>query len=229
MNTPTTYPSISADHGTVIRRLARRLFRVVVEPQSYRNIAYLLLGLPLGTIWFSVLVAWIAIGFSMLVVALLGVPILLATWYAVRAFGNVERAATNATLGTRLPIMPAGPHGHGNVWRRLRTLSADPVRRRELGFLMLRFPVGIATFTAAVTALSVPFAIAWSPVAARYDDSEPFGSWKYSARLDEICSSPWAWGLISVGAGLLIASFHLLNGLARVCARWTAHSLGAGN
>jgi hypothetical protein len=229
MSTSTTYPSISADDGTRIGRLARRLFRVVAEPQSYRNIAYLLLGLPLGTIWFSVLVTWLAVGVSLLVIALLGVPVLLAMWYAVRAFANVERATTNATLGTRLPMMPVGPHGHGNVWRRLRSLSVDRVRRRELGFLMLRLPAGIATFTAAVTALSVPLAVAWSPLAARYDGSERFGSWKYSARLDEICSSRWAWCFIAIGAGLLIAGFHLLNGLARVCARWTAHSLGGGN
>jgi hypothetical protein len=63
----------------------RRFFGVVAQPQSYRNLAYLLLGLPLGTLWFSVLVTLASVSVSMLVVALLGIPLLIGTWYAVRA------------------------------------------------------------------------------------------------------------------------------------------------
>ena len=47
----------------------RRFFGVVAQPDSYRNIAFLLLGLPLGTIWFSVLVTGASVAVSMIVVA----------------------------------------------------------------------------------------------------------------------------------------------------------------
>jgi hypothetical protein len=40
-----------------------------------------------------------------------------------------------------------------------------------------------------------------------------------------VASSPWAWFLVPVGVTMLIASFHLLNTLARVCQRWTTGRL----
>ena len=42
--------------------LLRSRFTVVGQPQSYRNIGYLLVGLPLGTVWFTVLVSGLTPG-----------------------------------------------------------------------------------------------------------------------------------------------------------------------
>ena len=44
--------------------------------------------------------------------------------------------------------------------------------------------------------------------------------------MEAIASSSWAWFLVPVGLGLVFASFHLLNGLARACGRWTTSWLG---
>ena len=48
---------------------------VVADPQSYLNISYLLLGLPLGVAYFVILVAGISIGFGLLTIWV-GIPIL---------------------------------------------------------------------------------------------------------------------------------------------------------
>ena len=79
-----------------------------------------------------------------------------ATWYAVRAFANVERGVASALLERARRPAPMAPGVSGNLWVRLRDMSRDRARWRELGYLMLRFPAGIATFTLAVTALTVP-------------------------------------------------------------------------
>lgn len=52
----------------------RRFLRVAARPQSYRHTAYLLLGLPLGTVWFTLLITALTVSVSLLVVALLGIP-----------------------------------------------------------------------------------------------------------------------------------------------------------
>ena len=229
MNTTTT----TVQRGTTSSRHhrtspVRRIFGVVTDPQSYRNLGYLLVGLPLGTIWFSVLVSALSAGISMVVVALIGIPMLLGTWYLIRWFANVERATANLLLDQHLVAAPmaAPAPAHGNPWSRLRSMSAEHDRRRELGFLMLRFPAGIATFTAAVTALTVPVIVAIAPFTARYGGDHPFGEWRYSSRFEDAASSSWAWFLMPLGAVLLIGSFHLLNVLARACGRWTAAWLG---
>jgi hypothetical protein len=205
----------------------RRFFGVVADPQSYRNIAYLLLGLLLGTVWFTVLVSGVATGISLLVVALLGIPILLGLWYLIRVFANVERGAANLLLDHHVAYLPVATTDRGNLWVRLRAMTGDRARWRELAFLLLRFPVGVATFTLAVTALATPAMVAYAPVAARSGDAEPFGDWALSSTMEDVAGSPWAWLLMPLGALLLIGSFHLLNAVAKGCGRWTAAWLGA--
>jgi hypothetical protein len=199
----------------------------VAQPDSYRNIAFLLLGLPLGTIWFSVLVTGASVAVSMIVIALIGIPMLLGLWYVTRWSANIERGAANALLGQRIPRSPMHSP-RGNIWVRLRSMSRDRDRWREVGYLMLRFPIGIATFIAAVTAIATPLLVAYAPIAARHDD-QPFGDWSLSSRMEDVASSsPWSWLLVPLGVVMLFASFHLMNAMARACARWaTAWLSGA--
>jgi hypothetical protein len=220
-----TMPS-GGDRATRTSRV-RHLVCVVARPHSYRNIGYLLLGLPLGTVWFTVLVGGLSVGGSLLVVALLGIPMLLGMWYVVRAFANVERAVANVLLDRDIAFAPMGSAHRGNPWVRLRSMTRERDRRRELGYLMLRFPVGIATSTAAVTALTVPAAVAYAPFAARYVD-DSFGDWFWSSTLhDAASSSPWSWCLVPLGLAMLLGSFQLMNALAHACGTWTATWLGS--
>jgi hypothetical protein len=201
---------------------AGRFLGVVARPHSYRSIGYLLLGLPMGTLWFAVLVSVLSVGVSMLVVALIGIPILYGTWFVIRAFTNVERSVADVLLDQDIPLAPLAATPRGNVWVRLRSMTAEPDRRRELAFLVLRFPAGVATFVAAVTALTAPVVVAYAPVAARYVD-EPFGEWFWSSELEDAASaSPWSWGLVPLGVLMLVCSFHLMNALADACGRWAA-------
>jgi hypothetical protein len=212
---------VEADNSSL-----RRFFGVVARTQSYRNIAYLLLGLPLGTLWFSVLVAVASVSVSMLVVALVGIPMLIAMWYGVRAFANVERGVANALLDEHVDQAPMAAGVSGNLWVRLRDMSRDRDRWRELGYLMLRFPAGVATFTLAVTALTMPVIVAYTPIYARVVD-ESFGDWFWSSELENFATdNPWSWTLVPAGLALLFVAFHALNALARACGRWATAWLG---
>ncbi len=204
----------------------RRFLGVVTRPQSYRSIGYLLVGLPLATIWFAVLVTGLSVAASMVVVALLGVPMLLGMVYVVRAFANVERRLANVLLDRDLPLLPLATGQRGNVWVRLRSLGAQPHRWRELGYLLLRLPVAIATFIVAVTALTTSVAVAYAPIHIRFVD-DPFGDWFWSSELEGVARSPWSWLLVPLGVGMLLVAFHLVNALARVSGEWTAAWLGA--
>jgi hypothetical protein len=222
-------PGQRRDHPGGPTSPARRYFGVVARAHSYRNIAYLLLGLPLGTLWFTFLVSGLSVGISMVVVALLGIPLLLGLWYVIRACANVERGAADRLLGGLHPLAPLVAPGHGGPWARLRSMSGERDRWREFGYLLLRFPVGVATFTIAVTALTTPLMVAYAPFEARYGGDHPFGDWAHSAAAEEIASStPWSWLLVPLGLALLFGSFHLLNALADACGRWTTAWLGSG-
>lgn len=94
----------------------RGFFGVVAEPQSDRNIGYLLLGVVLGTAWLTLLITALSISLSMVVVALLGIPLLLGTWYVIRAFANVERGIATVLLGQHLRSAPMASGHRGNLW-----------------------------------------------------------------------------------------------------------------
>jgi hypothetical protein len=203
----------------------RRIFGVLNEPQSYRSIGYLLLGLPLGTIWFAVLISGLSVAISTLVVALLGIPVMIGIWNLTRWFANAERDLVSVLLDQDLPLAPIAAPMSGNMWPRFRTMTSDRYRWRELAYLMLRFPVGIATFTVAVTAVAVPFLIAWAPFADQTLGKHPFGEWALSSRMEDVASTSWSFFLVPLGFAMLIGSFHLMNALANACGRWTARWL----
>lgn len=217
---PSHRPASPADDRPRTASPLGRIFGVVGEPQTYRNLAYLLLGLPIGAIWFCVLVTAVAIGVGTIPLALLGIPMLVGCWYLTRALANVERATTAAFLGRHTPHA-AMDAPSGNLWQQLRSMSGDRARWREFGYLMLRFPVGIATFTAATALLGTSAAVAYAPFHARMDGDDSFGDWSMSERLHDISSSPWAWLFVPLGLTLAIASLHVTNRLADACADWS--------
>src|SRR5690606_1442575 len=142
---------------------------VVVETQTYRNIAYLFVGLPLGVTWSTALVTGAAVGASMLAVALVGIPILVGMWHVTHWFACADRHIANHLLGADLRDVPIEP-ASGSLWQRLRTMTADRHRRHELGVLLARLPIGIATFALAATLVVAPTAIAYAPIHARISD-----------------------------------------------------------
>jgi hypothetical protein len=105
----------------------------------------------------------------------------------------------------------------------------EPDRWREVGFLFLRFPAGVATFTLAVAALAVPVIVVVSPLTARLGGEHPFGDWSHSATVEDLTSSAWSWLLVPLGALLLVGALHLLNLVADGCRRWAAAWLSSSS
>jgi signal transduction histidine kinase len=134
----------------VIERLQREL----TEPRTYGRIGYMLIAGVLGSIEFVFLVTTISLGVG-LAVTLIGIPILIAAVYAWGWLAELERRAIQALTGTRIPnpYRPV-PEGGGR-WARLRARLADPATWKDLAFLALQFPFGLASSIVALTVLGV--------------------------------------------------------------------------
>ena len=68
------------------------------DPQSYRNLLYLLLALPLGVAYVAILAAGLSAGTGLAVI-LVGLVLLLATLFAVR---SVTKSVVSALTGIAL-------------------------------------------------------------------------------------------------------------------------------
>jgi signal transduction histidine kinase len=168
--------------------------------------AYLLLGLPAGTIVFTVVVTGWATALA-LAITLIGLPIAMATIVVSRGMANAERWRAALVLGA--PIRGRyRPLRTGRMMDRLRALFADRQTWKDLGWHLLLLPVGIVGFTVAVACwcwslwcLTFPIWFKIAPAAA------DFGGFTLDT---------WWWALLVfvVGVATLPITVALLRGTA---------------
>ncbi|MFB6825341.1 sensor histidine kinase [Streptomyces virginiae] len=78
------------------------VLRAPVEGRTLRELGYLLIGLPLSTVYFSLAIAGVSLGAGLLV-TFIGVPVLAGVLAMCRGFGHVERARVRGLLGADIP------------------------------------------------------------------------------------------------------------------------------
>jgi len=99
------------------------LHRWVVRPLL--ELAYVALGVFVGIVTFTVAVTGLALGFGLLPVFLLGVPVLVAMVYVVHGLALMERARAETFLEVELPARPMRRYpGVGWFGRFLRRVAA---------------------------------------------------------------------------------------------------------
>ena len=199
------------------------LFSVVVRPQTYLNILYLLLSFPLGIAYFVFLVTGLSVGFGLLIIWV-GVPILVAVLAGSWALCQLERALANGLLREDIPPLQArsparaslardggelttGERLFVNGWRRFKAHLSDRVTWTGMLYLGVRFPLGIAAFVLVVVLLSVSLAFLAAPAYYWAGDGADLGVW----RIDELWE---ALVLTAIGVPLTLISLHVLNGAA---------------
>jgi hypothetical protein len=128
---------------------AETVLRPFLARETYLGLVYALLGLPLGLFYFVFLVTGLSVGLG-LAVTIVGIPILVLTIIAARGLAQLERTLAVSLLGASMPRVATEP-GKGMLWRRLARQLRSRATWRELAYLLIRFPTGLASFSIAVT------------------------------------------------------------------------------
>ena len=209
-------------------------FGVIADPQSYRNILYLLLGFPLGIAYFVFLVTGISVGFVFLFIWV-GIPILVLVLLGSWAMCQFERALVNTLLKEDIPPVAredrsrqsegGGPSLGAEerlflgAWRRLKAHLSDRLTWTGIFYLLLKFPTGIATFVIAVVLISVTGSLLGAPAYYWVDEGIDFGTWQ----VDELWEA-----LILTAAGIpaIFVAFHLMNVTAFLSGKMARVMLG---
>jgi hypothetical protein len=130
-------------------------YRDQAQPTLLRQLgvdsAYVLLGFPLGTIAFVLIITGLSVGAGLLV-TVIGLPILVATVFIARGLAELERVRIVPVLRmarTRVRYRRA-PEGAG-WWRRTFVPLADIQSWLDVLHAVVRFPVSIATFSIVLT------------------------------------------------------------------------------
>jgi hypothetical protein len=191
----------------------RSLVGPLITTRGYRALTHHLLGLPLGVVYFSWFVTGLALGLG-LAVTLIGIPILTVVLATVRPLLAGERLLANSLLDADIPAAALAPGGDG-WWGRFTAYWTDSATWRGMAYLLARFPVGVATFTVAVSAYGVALGLIAAPLLAPLDSLD-LGFWQPSTVFEGLALLPL--GLVALPAAAWISE-----GMAagsRALARW---------
>jgi signal transduction histidine kinase len=170
---------------------------------------HLLLNLPLGIVYFTVLITGVSLGLGLLI-TLIGIPILIGMGWVVRTLGSIERARMNTFLGTALrdPYRHAEPE---SGWiARLTAIGKDPATWRDFLFLMLRMPIGIFTFTLCIALWATALALLSSPISYWFGFFRlQFGDWVFDGPLAVAFAT-------CAGVVMTLVAFGVTRGLAKL-------------
>ena len=213
----------------------RRLFGVVTDPQSFVNIFYLFLSFPLGIAYFVFLVTGISLGAGLLIIWV-GVPILGVVLAGTWVLCEFERMLAVGLLKEDIPPtarsnlagraeadvqgLSPGERFVIGMWRRLKRYLSDRLTWTGMLYLFLKFPLGIASFTVAVTLISVTAALLAAPLTYLFGDFDmSVGGWD----IDTL----WEAALLTlVGIPMVFVSLHGMNLMAFASGRLARVMLG---
>lgn len=201
--------------------LSSDIIRVTVEPQTYKNIIYLVLAFPLGMFYFVILTVGVALGIG-LVVLLVGVPLLLATVIGSRYLTTFERMLANALLDATVSapddviLLSAN-----SLLPRLESYLRAESTWKGFAFLYLKFFIGVFSFVMIIVTFSVTMAFLTAPVHYNNPAIAASGVWTINTLPEAIIAVP-------IGISIGIISLHLVNAIARVSGWIAVALLGTG-
>ena len=202
---------------------ARHVFpaalRAPFEARTWRELAYLLLSLPISVFLFSFAITMTALGLGMLI-TFLGIPILAAGLAMCRGFGAMERTRARGLL--RLEVADPEPvRGKtGGLMSWVGAVLKSGVSWRHLLYSLLHFPWAVFAFSVAVTFWSYGWAAftypLWRWVFPAYvgvDGVQLYGDRTHQVYLD----SPFELAVTSAfGLVLVLITPWIIRGLASV-------------
>jgi signal transduction histidine kinase len=191
----------------------------LTSPATWKRLLFLALALPLGIFYFAFLVTALSTGLGM-AITLLGIPVLVGAMYAWREFARMERGL----IGKLLDAPIADPYratGGQTFWQGLRTRLLDPATWKDLFYLLLSFPLSLATFVLTTTVFAVSLGMLFAPTWYwSIDDGIELG-------LFNADTLPEALALVPLGAALTLLAFRAVHPLAGIHAAFGRLMLGS--
>ncbi len=199
-------PQITAQH-------LKRFFHVLWEPRSYLTAIYLLLAFPLGLTYFFVLLTGAMVGAVLTVVAI-GILILLVTVAAAWLFAIFERELAIWLLGAKIPPLALPEHEILTPWQQLISHLQRSTTWRSLAYLLVKLPFGLFASWLALALLGPSLVGIFVPFGDFVGQGPSLGTIQ---------------ALIVPGIPAVLGltvSFHVLNYVGRLWARFAADMLG---
>jgi hypothetical protein len=187
-----------------------RFWGVIIRPQSYLNLAYLFLAFPLGLVYFIFFVTGLALGFPLIIVWV-GLIILAVVFAAAWGLTLFERQMAIWLLRVNIGETGDPVDPNDDIWQRFKKYIANPVTWKGLLFLLLKFPLGVFSFTLGTTLVATSLALIFAPIALIFFPNAEVHFFNLAVHPAVAA----AFGFV-IGVLLVPISLHIMNGVAYV-------------
>lgn len=183
----------------------QKFLGVAADPGAWAACIYMILSMLTGILYFTVAVTGLSISTS-LIVLIIGIPMCLLYFMAVRGIGFVEGRIVEAMLGIRMPRRSVLPGG--SFWDKFTAMLRAGSTWKTMVYMVLQMPIGIFYFTLVITLFSLGLGFIGAPV-IQYVLHEPFfdGYWVPFY----LMPVPVAFGGV-----VILATLHLVKALGRL-------------
>ena len=189
------------------RSLWVELLTLWLQRRTWRSALYLMVGLPLGIVYFAFVVTAISVSGGLLV-TVAGIPLLILTFVVVRYLIQLDAEIAGVLTGTDIELAPSPWSRDGSVLEKIKRTLTDRGTWRGYAYLLAMLPIGAINFTITVlfTAGGVYGATAW--IWSRWDyidvGMDLFYIRDISWRFESPISVPWQFETLIVVAGVLL-------------------------
>jgi hypothetical protein len=190
------------------------------NPPLLGSLAYLAMNLPIGIASFVFVVTTVSVGVGTAVIWV-GVAVLALAFLAMRGLASLERIRVHAMLGTYVasPYRPTPDRG------RWLSRVKDPATWKDMAYLVLMLPLGIAEFTIVVVIWSTSLYLTFLPLYWNWVPSDwQLVMWNHPL----VNIDSWLGTLPFAGLGVLLLAFSIIvtNALGTVHAVYARAMLG---
>jgi hypothetical protein len=189
----------------------------------FPNLLYLIFSLPLGVLYFVVLITGFSLGAG-LAITLIGIPILVVMIFVTYILGDLDRKLTSLFLGVQIAKPEARPSEKDSATAILVAQLKSLQFWKELGYLLLKMPLGVISFTVAIVFVAVSLALIGAPFILTYFPDAQVMLWNGF----EIYTMQKAWVTSALGLIIGVLSVLLVNGIAKVMGIISVWALGRG-
>lgn len=189
----------------------------------FPNLVYLLLALPLGILYFVILVTGYALGAG-LIITLVGIPILVTMIFVTYLLGDLDRAMTSKLLGVKIAKPEAKPAKDDSARSILVTQLRSLEFWKEFIYLLLKMPLGVIAFTVTIVLISLSLGLIAAPFILTYVPEAQMMLWNgfvVDTMQEALVTSV-------VGLILSVISVLLINGFANALGFISVWALGKG-
>lgn len=191
------------------------------NPPLLGALAYLLLSLPVGIAGFVFVITSLSVGIGTAIIWV-GVGILAIAMLAWRGLAGLERLRVQALLGTYI----ASPYRPLPAGRRWRTRVKDPATWKDMVYLVLMLPIGIAEFALMVSFWATSLSLTLLPVYFRFLPDGSYKLWDSERPVIVVDSTVEALPFAALGLLLLAVTVVLTKALGALHARYARAMLG---